>query len=114
MKYSIYVEPFVDVPSVTVGQGYTVVIGNSITMTCSILATPSASSVQWNRMINNALDAINVTSNLTKYSGATVSTPSLTIYNCDEGDEGYYNCQATNSVGTGTSTHTFLNVLGSK
>ncbi|CAG2194109.1 HMCN [Mytilus edulis] len=101
-----------NVPSVTVGQGYTVVIGNSITMTCSILATPSASSVQWNRMINNALDAINVTSNLTKYSGATVSTPSLTIYNCDEGDEGYYNCQATNSVGTGTSTQTFLNVLG--
>ncbi|VDI02517.1 hemicentin, partial [Mytilus galloprovincialis] len=101
-----------NVPSVTVGQGYTVVIGNSITMTCSILATPSVSSVQWNRMINNALDAINVTSNLTKYSGATVSTPSLTIYNCDEGDEGYYNCQATNSVGTGTSTQTFLNVLG--
>ncbi|XP_052103246.1 hemicentin-1-like [Mytilus californianus] len=101
-----------NVPSVTVGQGYTVVIGNSITMTCTILATPSASSVQWNRITNNAPVAINVTSNPTKYSGSTVTSPSLTIFNCVEGDEGYYTCQATNSVGTGTSTQTFLNVQG--
>ncbi|CAG2256290.1 HMCN [Mytilus edulis] len=101
-----------NVPSVTVGQGYTVVLGNSITLTCTILATPSATSVQWNRITNNAPIAINVASNPTKYAGASVSTPSLTISNSVEGDEGYYTCQATNSVGTGTSIQTFLNVQG--
>ncbi|XP_076095861.1 basement membrane-specific heparan sulfate proteoglycan core protein-like [Mytilus galloprovincialis] len=101
-----------NVPSVTVGQGYTVVLGNSITLTCTILATPSATSVQWNRITNNVPIAINVASNPTTYSGASVSTPSLTISNSVEGDEGYYTCQATNSVGTGTSIQTFLNVQG--
>ncbi|XP_071166138.1 hemicentin-1-like [Mytilus edulis] len=99
-------------PSVTVGQGYTIALGNSITLTCTVFATPSATSVQWNRITNNVPVAINVASNPNKYSGATVSTPSLTISNSVEGDEGYYTCQATNSVGTGTSTQTFLNVQG--
>ncbi|CAC5377793.1 unnamed protein product [Mytilus coruscus] len=101
-----------NVPSVTVGQGYTIALGNSITLTCTVFATPSATSVQWNRITNNVPVAINVASNPTKYSGATVSTPSLTISNSVESDEGYYTCQATNSVGTGTSTQTFLNVQG--
>ncbi|XP_052103319.1 hemicentin-1-like [Mytilus californianus] len=101
-----------NVPSVNVGQRYKIEIGNSINLTCIIFSTPSASSVQWNRIINNVPFAINVPTNPTKYSGATITTPSLTIYNCDTGDEGYYTCQATNAVGTGTSTQTFLNVQG--
>ncbi|CAC5415117.1 unnamed protein product [Mytilus coruscus] len=95
-----YLDVIGNVPSVTVGQGYNVVLGNSITMTCTVFATPSTTIVQWNRITNNVHVAINVASNPTKYSGASVSTPSLTISNCVEGDEGYYTCQATNSVGT--------------
>lgn len=103
-----------DVPSVTVGQGYTVTLGNSITLQCTVFATPSATSVQWNKVTNNVPVAINVGSNPSKYSGASISTPSLTITNSAESDEGYYTCQATNAAGTGTSTQTFLNVQGSK
>ena len=101
-----------DVPSVTVGQGYTVTLGNSITLQCTVFATPSATSVQWNKVTNNVPVAINI--NLSKYSGASISTPSLTITNSAESDEGYYTCQATNAAGTGTSTQTFLDVQGSK
>ena len=114
IEYCVYIKSFVDVPSVTVGQGYTCIIGNTITMTCTIFSTPSATSVQWNRNTNTVPVAINVASNPTKYSGATVSTPSLTISNCLESDEGYYTCQATNAVGTDVSSLTFLNVQGSK
>jgi hypothetical protein len=46
--------------------------------------------------------------------GGTVNTPSLTILNAEDDDETYYTCQATNAAGTGTSTQTYLDVLGSK
>lgn len=49
-----------------------------------------------------------------KYGGSTVSSPSLTISNAVVADEGYYVCYAENSVGTGQSSQTFLDVIGSK
>jgi hypothetical protein len=49
-----------------------------------------------------------------KYTGSAVNTPSLTIYNAVQADEGYYICQATNAVGTGQSSQTYLDVVGSK
>jgi hypothetical protein len=49
-----------------------------------------------------------------KYSGSTVSTPSLTITNAQNSDEGNYVCYATNLAGTGSSSQTFLDVVGSK
>lgn len=87
-------------------------LGNSITLQCTVFATPSATNVQWNKVTNNVPVAINI--NPSKYSGASISTPSLTITNSAESDEGYYTCQATNAAGTGTSTQTFLDVQGSK
>ena len=54
------------------------------------------------------------TNNNNKYSGSTVQTPSLTITGATAGDEGNYVCSATNSVGTATSSDTFLDVVGSK
>lgn len=49
-----------------------------------------------------------------RYTGSSVSNPSLTITNTVAGDIGDYKCYATNSVGTGESAQTLLNVVGSK
>ena len=106
---------YVGVPSVTVGQGYSVNLGNSITLQCTVFATPSATSVQWNKISSNGLASpINIASNSNKYSGGSVNTPSLTILNAADSDEAYYTCSATNAAGTGTSSQTYLDVLGSK
>lgn len=103
------------VPSVTVGQGYSVNLGSSITLKCTVFATPSATVVEWNKFDQNGIAyKINVASQSSKYSGGTVNTPSLTILNAEDSDETYYTCQATNAAGTGTSTQTYLDVLGSK
>lgn len=50
----------------------------------------------------------------TKYSGSTVGEPSLTINNANSNDETFYICYASNSVGTGQSSQTYLDVVGSK
>jgi hypothetical protein len=49
-----------------------------------------------------------------RYSGATVASPSMTVTGLALTDEGYYQCFAQNSVGTGNSQQTFLDVVGSK
>jgi hypothetical protein len=49
-----------------------------------------------------------------RYSGASVNSPSLVITNAVNADEGYYTCSATNVVGTGISQQTFLDITGSR
>jgi hypothetical protein len=44
---------------------------------------------------------------------STVQSPSLVISNAAGTDEGLYICMASNSVGTGQSQQTFLDVVGS-
>ena len=70
--------------------------------------------VRWERANGNNVVEIGDTTNNNKYSGSTVSSPSLIIYNAEESDEGNYKCKVTNSVGTGISTTTNLDVVGSK
>ena len=53
-------------------------------------------------------------SNSQKYFGGTRNTPSLTIQNTDDSDEGYYICTATNAVGTGSSSQSYVDITGSK
>lgn len=84
-----------------------------MTLGCTVTANPSHTTVYWRRVINGALTDITVTNN-NKYSGSTVNSPSLTIFNADNSDEGNYICYADNSVGTGQSSQTFLDVFGSK
>jgi hypothetical protein len=43
-----------------------------------------------------------------------VNQPSLTINNAGNSDEAFYVCSATNSVGTGQSSQTYLDVVGGK
>ncbi|CAC5393170.1 HMCN [Mytilus coruscus] len=101
------------VPSVTIGQGYTVNLGSSVTIQCTVFATPSASSVTWKKISSNGAESFINVANSVKYNGGTVGTPSLTVLNAGDSDEAYYVCSATNAAGTGTSAQSFLDVLGS-
>lgn len=101
-----------DLPTVTIPQSYSVDFGSSITIECQITATPGVTSVSWSRIINGQTTTITISNN-NKFSGGTVSNPSLTITGADNSDEGFYICSASNSVGTGQSQQRFLDVIGS-
>ena len=81
-------------------------------MECTVTASPTHTSVQWQRVQNGVTTSISVSSS--KYSGSLVNSPSLSINNADLNDNGAYICTATNVVGTGTSSQTTLTVTGSK
>ena len=91
---------------------YTVNIGNSITLQCTVSANPTETSVTWERYDNNV--ATNIDLSNSRYSGSSVGSPSLVINDAAISDEGFYLCKASNSVGTGQSQQTFLDVIGSK
>ena len=91
---------------------YPVEIGQSVTIQCTVTANPSHQSVQWQKIINGVANNLDTSSN--RYTGSTTGTPSLTISNVGNSDEGYYICTATNVVGTGQSSQTYLDVTGSK
>ena len=91
------------------------ILSNTITLDCQVDATPRETVVFWHRVINGQLTNIDLgTNNNNKYSGSTVSTPSLTITNAQNSDKGNYVCYVTNLAGTGSSNQTFLDVVGSK
>jgi hypothetical protein len=69
--------------------------------------------VSWTK-IQNGISTNIVLSNTGKYSGSAVNQPSLTINNAGNSDEAFYVCSATNSVGTGQSSQTYLDVVGGK
>lgn len=105
-----------DVPQVRISQTtYPINIGNTVTIDCSVVASPSHTTVYWTRQVgSNTPETISVTgASSTKYGGATVVSPSLIIYNVDENDQATYVCHATNIVGTGKSSQAFLDVVGS-
>lgn len=101
------------VPVVNVlSTSYTVNVGNSITLQCTVSANPTETSVTWERYVNNVATIIDLSNS--RYSGSSVGSPSLVITNAAISDEGLYLCKASNSIGTGESKQTFLDVLGSK
>lgn len=82
-------------------------------MVCTVTATPTHTNVYWRKIANGVSTDITVTNN-NKYSGSTVNSPSLEVRNADLNDEGNYVCFASNSVGTGQSSQTFLDVTGGR
>jgi hypothetical protein len=109
---SIFFLLLLDIPSVQVLQPqYSVNFGDSVTLECVVSGNPTHTSVSWLRVINGQTSSINF--GLNKYSGSTVNTPSLTVNSAEISDEGNYICTATNSIGTGQSSQTFLDVVGS-
>jgi hypothetical protein len=97
-----------DPPTVQIQQSsYSVTTGNSVTFVCTVTSTLPITTVYWQRNFGGSTSNINANANTGKYSGSTVNTPSLTIYNADSSDAGTYTCSASNSVGTGQSTTTF-------
>ncbi|XP_069114865.1 opioid-binding protein/cell adhesion molecule-like [Argopecten irradians] len=99
-----------DVPTVSVGSAsYSVALGGTATLGCTVSASPAVTSLYWSKVVNGASSTI-VTSGNTRYSGGTISSPSLVISSLETGDTGTYRCNAVNSIGTGQSSLTSLTV----
>lgn len=102
----------IGIPVVTIPQAqYSVTVGNNILMECNIDANPAHTNVLWRKIVNGQPTDITIGN---RFSGSTVAIPSLTINSAQSSDAGYYVCYASNSVGTGQSAQTYLNVVGSK
>ena len=88
--------------------------GQSVQLVCTVSGSPAATEVYWVKVSNGVSTTIR-SSNMdtSKYSGVTLSDPSLTVLNVNEADAAVYTCYATNLVGTGQSQQTQLNVIGS-
>ncbi|VDI12391.1 Hypothetical predicted protein, partial [Mytilus galloprovincialis] len=100
-----------NIPTVSVGQNqYSGTFGQTVTMVCTVQANPSETSVYWRKLVNGQMITIDM--NNVRYTGSTVGSPSLTITALELSDEGYYQCYAQNSVGTGQSQQAFLDVIG--
>lgn len=77
-------------------------MGTTVTIDCTASVSqgsPALTVVYW--LLNGK--NLNIT-NSAKYSGGTVSNPSLSINNTASADAGEYHCGATNLVGSTTSS----------
>lgn len=102
---------FIGLPNVQIPQpSYSANYDQTATIPCTVIATPGITNVQWIKLVNGQEQNIDMTQ--AKYSGATTNNPSLTIANANLNDEAVYICTATNSVGTGRSQQSYLDVVG--
>lgn len=95
-------------------MSYSVTPGNTVVLQCLVISTLTLKSVYWQRNIGGGIKRISFKTDNNKYSGSTITSPSLTIFNAAQNDVGIYTCFAINGVGTGHSTTTTLTVIGSK
>lgn len=104
---------FSGVPQVHIlEEKYSVNYGNDITLYCTVNAVPDYTKVKWTKTKGGSVTDINPATPPGKYSGASVTSPSLVINNVNLDDGASYICTATNQIGTGTSSSTVLNVVG--
>lgn len=102
-------------PYVQVFQSfYTAIIGNSVTLGCSVRSGINITNVYWGKNVNGKITLITSTTNTTKYNGSTTSTASLTIFDAAHSDRGSYVCFGSNSIGTRQSTIITLSVVECK
>ncbi|XP_056016669.1 titin-like isoform X1 [Ostrea edulis] len=77
--------------------------GTTVTIVCTATVTsesPAITAIQWTK---NSV-AIDIAGSNGKYSGGSISIPSLTITTITSTDRGDYRCKATNAVGSTNST----------
>ncbi|XP_063442513.1 hemicentin-1-like [Mytilus trossulus] len=89
---------------------YSTILGTNLTMLCNVSGIPAPQSVSWLRNESSRLTYIQ--SNSGKYGGGILTSPSLTIYNVEDTDEGWYTCLGTNLAGSNYSEPVYLNVSG--
>ena len=104
-------------PSIVVAPatGSAVIGTNSYVITCTVTATPVATSWSWTKtpIGGGTAVTINQGTNTNKYVVANnAASPSLTIKNIESSDEANYVCRATNTAGTRSSGNAQLTVTG--
>ncbi|KAK3098016.1 hypothetical protein FSP39_015356 [Pinctada imbricata] len=82
-------------------------IGEDVTINCAWSGEPNATTIQWKRN-----DSVLDIGDNTKYSGGTVTVPSLTIKSVALSDTGSYQCIAINAAGPGESSKVTLTLTG--
>lgn len=101
-----------DIPVVAIALNqYNGNFGGTVTLGCTVVANPQATEVYWVKSSGNSNTEIRTSTN--KYS-FSLNSPSLTINNLQQSDEANYKCYAVNSIGTGSSQNTFLDMVGSR
>ena len=63
------------------------IVGNPVTLGCSVQANPMHTTVVWRKMVNGVATDLPESS---RYSGSKVSNPSPSITNAHSGDIGIY------------------------
>ena len=94
-----------DQPRITVQSAITSTQPLSTTLQCDVDAFPAITALSWYKG-GQLLD----TSDSSRYSGATIGFPSLTIASVSAQDAGSYYCVVSNSVGTSISGTIVLTV----
>ena len=87
----------------------------SYVITCTVTATPVATSWAWTKtpIGGGTAVTINQVTSTNKYEVANnAASPSLTIKNIESSDEANYVCRATNTAGTRSSSNAQLTVTG--
>ena len=88
---------FVDIPIVSTDQPvYYSEIGTDTILACS---AKNATFVYWQRLYSSQRVDINSGAADAKYSGGTISNPSLTVHQITKYDDGNYLCIGENSFG---------------
>ena len=104
---------FIGKPSIHISStNVEVVEGQSNTITCSVSSISDITDVKWTKTTAVGNEIVNVVGVDGKFSGGTLSDPSLTINNIVKSDEGTYVCRATNCFGTTSSEYSVLTCKG--
>ena len=109
IKFLFY---FIGKPSIHISPTHLEAVeGQSHTIACSVASVSVITDVTW---ICSAAgyEIVKVVGVDGKFSGGTLSDPSLTINNIAKSDEGTYVCRATNCFGTTSSECSVLTCKG--
>jgi hypothetical protein len=80
-----------DAPQVNIlSSTYSVNVGSSVTLQCTISANPVHTTVYWKKIVNGVSTDVDIGSSSNRYGGSTVNSPSLIISNAVTSDEGFY------------------------